>query len=171
MKSMALMPKDIKFGFFLSRPSVSFFFSGRLKLKLVDCSFYYRSLVLVAAVAIFRMKLLKLLGNHSIDLVACTIFNTKLLVNCMVAWLFLRKKVHFGSLESGKPGEVGLEKSCRFGKRLVTCYIFQCYRYLVACTTECSALFLSTSYVVFAMTCSVLMSLLFFQNVLALVMN
>ena len=50
-----------------------------------DCSIYYRSLALVAAVVIFRMKLLELSGDHTIDLVACTIFNTKLLVDCMVA--------------------------------------------------------------------------------------
>ena len=63
---------------------ISLFLFGRLILKLVDCSFYYRSLVLVDAVPILRMKLLKLSGNHSIDPVACTIFNTKLLVDCMV---------------------------------------------------------------------------------------
>ena len=41
--------------------------------------------MLVDAVAILRMKPLKLSGDHSIDPVACTIFNTNLLVDCMVA--------------------------------------------------------------------------------------
>ena len=102
------MPKDIKFVFSFQDHLYLFFFSsfsGRLKLKSVDCSFYYRSLVLVAVVAILRMKLLKLLGNHSIDLVACTIFNTKLLVN-----LHGRLTV---SLEKGTFWEPGVREAWR----------------------------------------------------------
>ena len=74
MRSMALMPKDINFQDHLQALVTC-------QHELVALSICCRLLVLITTVAIYRMKLL---GDCAIDLVACTIFNTKLLVDCMV---------------------------------------------------------------------------------------
>ena len=88
--------------------------------KLVNCSRLCWSLVLVTDGSIYRLICEKLLGDHPIELVACTISNIESLVDCMVTWLFLWKKVHFGKFFpanfDGWP--------CKW---LVACYSLPCY--------------------------------------------